>query len=95
MEKASRIVVPDVANDAMFAGTPALEVMLEAHALAVQSTPLVSASGAVLGVVSTHYDRPHRPDERELDVVDHIARRAAFWLDGGRALAQEKKKKEA
>jgi hypothetical protein len=34
-----------------------------------------------IGVLSTHYDRPCRPDERDLDVIDHIGGRTAYWLD--------------
>src|SRR5438874_2201830 len=55
-------------------------VLQAAGARAVQSTPLVSVSGQVLGMLSTHYDRPHTPEEPELQIIDHIARRAAFWL---------------
>jgi hypothetical protein len=55
--------------------------MLQANARAVQSTPLIGRSGDVLGVFSTHYDRPCRPDEHDLDVIDHIGGRTAYWLD--------------
>ena len=78
-----RIVVPDVANDLIYAGTPAGDAMAKASARAVQSTPLLSVAGELLGVLSTHYERPHEPGDRELDIIDHIARRTAFWLDGG------------
>ena len=78
-----RIVVRDVANDPIFADTAAGEAMAKAHARAVQSTPLVSASGQLLGVLSTHYERPREVGEHELDIIDHVARRTAFWLDGG------------
>lgn len=83
LQKASRVIVEDVQSHAIFAGTPAAEVMASADANAVQSTPLVSPSGELLGVISTHYDHSFRPGARELDVIDHIARRTAFWLDGG------------
>ena len=79
-----RIVVPDVAADPLFAGKPSGEAMLTAGALAVQSTPLVGAHGELIGVLSTHYVSPHQLTEREHDVLDHITRRTAFWLDGGR-----------
>ena len=78
-----RIVVPDVVNDLIFAGTAAGDAMAQAQARAVQSTPLLSRSGELLGVLSTHYERPRAVGERELDVIDHIARRTAFWLGGG------------
>jgi len=44
---------------------------------AVQSTPLVSRSGQLLGMFSTHYKAPHRPDDRTLQFLDLLARHAA------------------
>jgi GAF domain-containing protein len=77
------VVVQDVASDPIFAGTEAREVMLEAGARAVQSTPLVNGRGGLLGMLSTHYREPRRPPTQELAAVDLIARRAASSLDGG------------
>jgi GAF domain-containing protein len=73
--------VGDVANDPIFAGSEAARVMQDASARAVQSTPLVTISGLVLGMVSTHFDRPHVPLDEELALVDQIVERAAFWLE--------------
>jgi hypothetical protein len=81
METRSRVVVDDVQAHPIFKGKRSGKAMLEANARAVQSTPLVSASGEVLGVFSTHYDRPRTPDERDLAVIDHIGDRTAYWLD--------------
>lgn len=77
-----RVIVADVARDPIFAGTPAGGVMLQAGARAVQSTPLLAASGEVIGVLSTHYDRPWQPGEHELAMLDDIARTTASWLEG-------------
>jgi len=79
-----RVVIEDVAQSPIFAGTPALEVMLEAGARACQSTPLIS-KGKVLGVLTTHFGRPHRPDDRVLRLVDLLARQAADYLERKRA----------
>jgi len=79
-----RVVIEDVAQTPIFAGTPALEVMLEAGVRACQSTPLVS-KGKVLGVLSTHFGHPHRPDDRELRLADLLARQAADYLERKRA----------
>ena len=76
-----RIVVPDVAADPIFVGTPAARVMEAAGARAVQSTPLVATSGVLLGMLSTHHDHPHAPPPEELEAVDRIAARAAYWLE--------------
>jgi GAF domain-containing protein len=76
-----RIVVPDVASHPLFAGTAAGEVLAAAGVRAVQSTPLLAASGALLGVLSTHYSSPYLPSERELALIDRLARRAASLLE--------------
>ena len=76
-----RIIVEDVTKSEIFASQPALAVMLQAGAQAVQSTPLVSSAGVTLGMVSTHFRRPHRPDDRELQLIDLLARQAANYLE--------------
>ena len=78
-----QVVVPDVESDPIFAGTPALHTLLRAGLRAVQSTPLVGQSGELLGVLSTHDERPGAADGARLKVIEGIARRAAFWLEGG------------
>ena len=57
LQRGERVIVDDVANSSIFMETQALEVMMAAGARAVQSTPLVSRSGRVLGMFSTHYRR--------------------------------------
>ena len=76
-----RIIVEDVTKSEIFAGQPALAVMVQAGARAVQSTPLVSSAGVTLGMISTHFRRPHRPDDRELQLIDLLARQAANYLE--------------
>ncbi|HLG99172.1 MAG TPA: PAS domain S-box protein [Bryobacteraceae bacterium] len=82
-----RVVVEDVTQSPVFAGSPALEVMLAAGARAVQTTPLVSRSGQVLGMFSTHYRIPRMPSERELRLLDVLARQAADLIERKRAEA--------
>jgi len=81
MKSRRRVVVDDVANDPIFKGTPAGEVMVRAGALAVQSTPLIESSGELVGMLSTHYRSPHRPDERDLQRLDLLARQAADLIE--------------
>jgi signal transduction histidine kinase len=47
----------------------------------VQSTPVTSRSGELLGVLSTHFRNPHRPSERALRMIDLYARQAAEFLE--------------
>jgi len=81
MHRRERVIVEDVANSPLFAGTPALEVMLAAKARAVQSTPLVTRSGRMIGMFSTHYHTAHQPTERELQMLDLLARQAADLIE--------------
>ena len=74
----------DVEQSPIFMGTPALEVQRRAGVRAVQSTPLVSRSGKALGMFSTHYRKPHRPDERSLRLLDLLARQAADIIERAR-----------
>ena len=76
-----RVIVEDVSESTIFLGMPALEVMLDAGARAVQSTPLVGSSGCVLGMISTHWNRPWRPCNRHLLQLDLLARNVARWIE--------------
>jgi GAF domain-containing protein len=60
-------VIVDVQRDAMFA--PHREIAAGSRFRAVQSTPLVDHNGCLLGVISTHYRRSHRPSDRELALL--------------------------
>ncbi|HEU5181263.1 MAG TPA: ATP-binding protein [Candidatus Polarisedimenticolia bacterium] len=82
---ARRVIVEDVTRSPLFAKQPALPVLLEAKVRAVQSTPLKSGSGKVLGIFSTHFSEPHRPSLKELADLDFLARQAADLLERKRA----------
>jgi PAS domain S-box-containing protein len=81
LERGERVIVEDIEQSPIFAGTPALEKQLEAGVRAVQSTPLISRTGKPLGMFSTHYRIPHRPDDRELRFLDLLGRQAAGIID--------------
>ena len=80
-ETAKRVIVEDVKESEVFAGRPALDVLIEAGVRAVYSTPLISSAGEILGMISTHFERPHRPAEGELQLIDLLARQAADYLE--------------
>jgi anti-anti-sigma factor len=50
--------VPEVARSPVFAGTPALDVMLDAGSRAVASLPVRADDGHVTAMISVHYHRP-------------------------------------
>jgi PAS domain S-box-containing protein len=85
MKNAERVIVEDVTQSAIFVGTPALQVALDAGVRAVQSTPLLTRGGRLVGMISTHYRTPRRPSERHFRLLDLIARQLADLLERSRA----------
>jgi hypothetical protein len=80
-ETRSRVFVEDVTESPIFHGMPALEVLLDAGVRAVQSTPLVSSSGMILGVLSAHWPSPGHLSNRALVSLDVLAVVVARWLE--------------
>jgi PAS domain S-box-containing protein len=76
-----RCVAADIPNCEFMAGTPDQATYLQAGIVACQSTPLVSRSGTLLGMISTHWNRPHEPSERELRLLDILARQTADLIE--------------
>jgi two-component system CheB/CheR fusion protein len=81
LRKRERVVVEDVTTSPIFVNTPALDVQLAAGVRAVQTTPLFSRAGRLVGMLSTHYRAPHRPADCDLRVLDLLARQAADWIE--------------
>ena len=79
LERRERVIVEDVLTDPVFAQH--LLIVHRAGYRAVQSTPLISRGGEMLGIISTHFRQPHRPSERELRFVDLYARQAAEMIE--------------
>ncbi|WP_309731480.1 GAF domain-containing protein [Chamaesiphon sp. OTE_75_metabat_556] len=48
---------------------------------AVQSTPLISRNGRIVGTICTHWRIPHQPTVRRLRLLDVLARQVADLLD--------------
>ena len=63
--------------DAPGASHPAFGLLLSAGFRSAQSTPLVSRGGDLIGMITTHWTRNHRPTDRELRFLDLLARQAA------------------
>ena len=79
--RGERVVVPDVETNSLFAGTPSLTVLREAGVRAVQSTPMVSRTGTLLGILTTQWSAPYTPDEHDLWRIDLLARQAADLIE--------------
>jgi signal transduction histidine kinase/CheY-like chemotaxis protein len=76
-----RVIIPDTETCEFIVGTPDLDVFRHSDIRAVQSTPLVSRSGRQLGMLSNHWRRPHQPSERDLRLLDVLARQAADLIE--------------
>ena len=81
MKRMERVVVEDVTRSPIFHGSDALDVLLNDGIRAVQSTPLVSRSGQLLGMISTHFNQIQIPNEHELMMIDMLARQAADIIE--------------
>lgn len=80
MQTRNRVIVEDILESDVL-GPDALDALLDAGVRSVQSTPLKSSSGALLGIISTHFSTPRRPSEQELRLMDLLARQAADYLE--------------
>jgi PAS domain S-box-containing protein len=85
VQSLERVVVEDVSKSPIFVGSPSLDAVAAAGVRAVQFTPLVSRAGRPMGMLSTHYRTVRRPAERDLRVVDMLARQAADWIERNQA----------
>jgi len=81
MGAVKQIIVDDVLTSEIFVGQPAQKVLLDAGVRAVLSTPLMSSKERPLGVLSTHFTRPRHPSERQLRLINILARQAADYLE--------------
>ncbi len=87
LARGDRVIVEDVEQSPIFVGTPALDIQRRAGVRAVQSTPLRGGSGQMLGMFSTHYRSPHRPDTKTLKLIDLLASHAATLIESAHAEA--------
>jgi PAS domain S-box-containing protein len=80
-----RVIVPDIQHCEFLAGSADQETYLQTGIHAVQTTPLISRSGTLQGMISTHWRVPHEPTADELRSFDVLARQAADLIDRTRA----------
>ena len=94
LAESRRIIVEDVDSSPIFCGFPSLEILNQANVRAVQSTPLLTRSGQLVGVLSTHWSRPHRPESHTLRLIDLLARQAADFIERKKAEEELRRSKE-
>ncbi|MBI3899438.1 MAG: PAS domain S-box protein [Gammaproteobacteria bacterium] len=79
LQLGQRVIVEDVQLDPEF--IVHRQVAVNAGYRAVQSTPLLSRDGQLLGILSTHFCQCHRPSERELRMLDLYAHQAIAIIE--------------
>lgn len=87
LKRSARAIIPDFEEWDEIAGTEDLAAFRRTGIRSAQTTPLVSRQGELLGMISTHWDAPHIPSERDLRLLDILARQAADLLE--RTIAEE------
>ncbi|MGO4619562.1 GAF domain-containing protein [Ensifer sp. 2YAB10] len=80
-----RVIVSDVEAAEFMRGTADLVAYRQAGIRAIQTTPLYSRGGAIIGMLSTHWEQVHEPTERELRLLDVVARQAADLIEREKA----------
>ncbi|MEB3181845.1 MAG: PAS domain S-box protein [Nostocaceae cyanobacterium] len=93
LQQGEQIIIPDIETCDVMAGTEALDYYRLCGIRAVQSTPLISRSGQVIGMFSTHWCQPYQPSDRELRFLDLLARQAADLIE--QRQAEEKIREQA
>ena len=83
LARRQRVTDHDVRENDLYRGSDR-EATLAAGIRAVQSTPMTSRSGRVLGMLSTHWDRPHDPPAERLGLLDLLARQGADLIERAR-----------
>ena len=81
MSNGERSIVSDLEKEELTAKTGGLNYYQLSGIRAMQSTPLISRSGDLIGMISTHWREPHQPSERKLQLFDVLARRASDLID--------------
>ena len=80
-----RIIIHDIESSDLLGKAPDLREYRRSGIRAVQSTPLVSRGGRLVGMISTHWREPRTPTERELRLMDVLARLASDLIERNQA----------
>jgi signal transduction histidine kinase/ActR/RegA family two-component response regulator len=82
-----RFIISDVEQCDWLTGTEHLAEYRRSGIRSVQSTPLISRSGELVGVVSTHWRERHTPALSDFRILDVLARETADLIERTKAEA--------
>jgi PAS domain S-box-containing protein len=86
-EHRARHIIEDVTQLTVLKQGEILEVQRASGVRALTSTPMMSRTGAPVGVIIVHYKTPRRPADRALPFLDLLARQASDILERLQAMA--------
>ncbi|MDR5744603.1 MEDS domain-containing protein [Caballeronia sp. LZ029] len=72
-----RVIIDDVETCDLLVDTTDLLVFRETGIRAMQTTPLRARDGELIGMLSTHWGHAYEPNDRQLQLLDILAREAA------------------
>jgi GAF domain-containing protein len=76
-----RVVAPDIVACHFMADSEDQVVYIQTGIHACQTTPLIGRAGNIVGMISTHWRRPHQPSEEDFRRFDVLARRASDLIE--------------
>jgi PAS domain S-box-containing protein len=80
------VIVTDIRTDPLWADFT--QVALPHNLLACWSLPLFSRAGHVLGTFAIYYDHPHRPTDRDIEIMYRLSASAALAIQHNLLLAE-------
>ena len=93
LEKLQRVIVPDFETCTFIVGSPDGDAFHKAGVRSAQSTPLLTRNGRLVGMIATHCTYCCEPNERDLRLLDIVARQAADLIE--RNMATESLQRQA
>ncbi|HEX8786444.1 MAG TPA: ATP-binding protein, partial [Telluria sp.] len=81
LELSERVVVSDFETCDFIAGSEDATAFRRAGVRAAQSTPLLTRNGRLVGMITTHWTHCITPTERDLRLIDIVARQAADLIE--------------
>jgi PAS domain S-box-containing protein len=94
ISRRERVIAADIEHTDFMAGTVDQEQLLKAGMRAAQTTPLFSRNGELVGMISTHWKTCHQPSERDLRLLDILARLAADLIERTRQDEEARRREE-
>lgn len=81
VRRRARVIAADVEHTAFMADTVDQAQLLKTGIRAAQTTPLLTRRGELVGMISTHWKNKHEPSDRDLRLMDILARLAADLIE--------------